>query len=53
MCCTCHKEIAKEKEKRRYSIYYIFALIFASYDKNVFKKCGGDMKQNKKFTAIF
>ena len=52
MCTTCHKEIAKEKEKRRYNTQYIFALLFAFYDKIVLK-FGEDMKKNKKFTAIF
>ncbi len=47
MFSTCQKEIAKEKEKR-----YIFALLFAFYDKIVLK-FGEDMKKNKKFTAIF
>ena len=52
MCTTCHKEIAKEKEKRRYNTQYIFALLSAFYDKIVLK-FGEDMKKNKKFTAIF
>ena len=44
MCTTCHKEIAKEKEKRRYNTQYIFALLFAFYDKIVLK-FGEDLKE--------